>query len=296
MACTTEEAKNLGLSRCNELPGLMDGMIETNSDFVIPAATLASGAAAVQAYLEAALLDPIADRIFYWPPFKLVEDISVAPVYEDTPLAFIDVQKNKYRFRFSMSENLCLHKAIYTHYRKNGRVFLKDQNGFLLGTLLSNGDFAGLSIQLLNPEGFKFNDGSVSTKSPVVVALSQSIELNKNGYMFDASSFINELESIVDVNVTVVTITDAGDIDVLVATDCDQTGVTGLVAADFTYLNASGVAVTITSITAHASIPGQYKILQSGDLFVDGTINLKAPDVLSIQSYESLGAATVNIP
>src|SRR6476659_6630649 len=151
MACSVETIKNLGLSNCNELPGLLNGMIETPSNFAIPAATLASGDAAVQAYLEAALVNVSqASRIYMWPDFKLVEDISVAPVYEDTPLAYLTVQDNKYRFRFSISENLCLHKAMYTHKRQNGRVFLRDQNGYLIGTLLANGNFAGLSIQLLN--------------------------------------------------------------------------------------------------------------------------------------------------
>jgi len=295
MACTTEEAQNLGLSQCNELPGLIDGMIETNSDFVIPAATLASGAAAVQSYLEAALLDPIADRIFYWPPFKLVENISVAPVYEDTPLAFIDVQKNKYRFRFSISENLCLHKAMYTHYRKNGRVFLKDQNGYLLGTLLSNGDFAGLSIQLLNPEGFTFNDGSVSTKSPVVVALANSIELNKNGYMFDASSFVNELQSIVDVELTIIGTPTTSSIVVEVKTVCDNTAVSGLIAADFNLVDDDdGATHAITTSTPHPTIAGRYTL--AGTAFEDSVLNLDPPDVLSIQSYESSGGVAVTIP
>ena len=295
MACTTEDKKNLGLANCNELPGLLDGMIETNDDFVISAATLASGAAAVQTALEAALLDPIADRIYYWPPFKLVENISVATVYEDTPLAYLEVLPNKYRFRFSISENLCLHKAMYTHKRKNGRVFLKDQNGYLIGTLLANGDFAGFKIQLLNPEGFAFNDGSVSTKSPVVVALANSIELNKNGYMFDASSFIGELESIVDVELEIVGTPSATTIVVDVATVCDGTPVSGLVVGDFNLTDDDdGASHAISSAVESTTTPGRYTL--TGVAFEDSTLNLDAPDTLSIQSYESIGAVAVTIP
>ncbi len=287
MACSVEDIKNLGLSNCNELPGLLNGMIETPTSFVIPAATLTSGDAAVQAYLEAALVNVSQpSRIYVWPDFKLVEDISVAPVYEDTPLAYLSVQDNKYRFRFSISENLCLHKAMYTHKRQNGRVFLRDANGYLIGTLLSNGDFAGLSIQLLNPEGFKFNDGSVSTKSPIVVALASSIELNKNGYMYNASDFIDELESIVDVDVTQIAGTTTV-ITVEVNTTCDDTAVLGLVTANFSVKTAAGAAQVVTA-AAVSGIPGRYTLTGTG--LVTGTVA-----VLSTSEYEA-AATVITIP
>lgn len=218
MACTVEDKKNLGLSNCNEFPGLLSGMIETNVDFAIPAATLASGAAAVQTYLQDALLDPIADRIYYWPPFASFEDVSEEAVYQDTPLRYRKVRDGNYRFRFGISENMCLHKAMFTHRRNSGRVFLVDQDGNLIGTELSNGDFAGFSIALLNTEKLKFNDGSVASESPILVALSNNIELDKNGEMFDASSFINELYRIVDVELTIVGSPSATTIVVDVAT------------------------------------------------------------------------------
>jgi hypothetical protein len=287
MACTPEQIKNLGLSNCNELPGLLNGMIETPQSFVIPAATLASGEAAIKAYLKAALINVTQEsRIYVWPDFKLVEDISVAPVYEDTALAYLAVQDNKYRFRFSISENLCLHKAMYTHRRQNGRVFLRDKAGYLIGTLLSNGDFAGLSIQLLNPEGFKFNDGSVSTKSPVVVALASSAELNKNGYMYNAVNFVDELESIVDVNVTLVTATTTV-ITVDVATTCDATSVLGLLTASFQVKTTAGAAQTVVAAAVGAT-PGRYTLTGTG--LVTG--NMK---VLSTSNYESL-TTTLTVP
>jgi len=288
MACTAEDIKNLGLVNCNELPGMLTGMIETPTSFVIPAATLASGDAAVQAYLEAALVNLTqTSRIYVWPAFKLVEDISVAPVYEDTPLAYLAVKDNKYRFRFSMSENLCLHKAMYTHKRTNGRAFLRDENGYLIGTLLSNGDFAGLSIQLLNPEGFKFNDGTVSTKSPVVVAFADSKELNKNGYMYNAVDFINELVSIVDVDVTLVSATTTV-ITVDVATHCDDTAVLGLVTANFKVVKASDGSTQTIVAAAVSATPGRYTL--TGTALATGTVQ-----VLSTSEYES-AATTLTVP
>lgn len=299
MSCVNETKKNLGLSQCNEFPKLLAAMIETPDSFVIPAATVAGGDSAVQAYLQAALLVAGSGRIWYWPGFsKEPESTAEEEVYQDNPgLKIRQVRKGNQRWRFFVSENLCLHKNMQTHKRTNGRVFLVDVEGYIIGTTKSNGDFAGLSLALLNPEKLKWATASEVSESPIYVALSNSgIEFDRNGKMYNAADFIMELHRIVDVDVTVVTITDAGDIDVLVATTCDATGVSGLVTADFTYLNASGVAVTITAATESTTVPGQYKLTQAGDLFVDGTVNIKSASALSIQAYESTGAASVNIP
>ena len=295
MACSIEDKKNLGLVDCNEFPGLINGMIETNSDFVIPAATLASGSAAVQTYLQAALLDPIADRIYYWPLFASMENISEEAVYQDTPLKYRKVRDGNYRFRFGISENLCLHKNMFTHRRTNGRVFLRDQNGYLIGTLLSNGDFAGFSVALLNTEKMKFNDGSVASESPVVVALASNIELDKNGEMFDASDFIEELYRIVDVELTIVGSPSSTSIVVDVTQVCDGTPVSGLVVADFNLTdNDDGASHAISTATESATVPGRYTL--AGISFEDSVLNLDAPDVLTIQAYESTGGVAVNVP
>lgn len=299
MACVEEEKKNLGLVQCNEFPKLLAAMIETPDSFVVPAATVASGSAAVQAYLQAALLVAGSGRIWYWPGFsKEPESTAEEEVYQDNPgLKIRQVRKGNQRWRFFVSENLCLHKNMQTHKRTNGRVFLVDIDGYIIGTRKSNGDFAGLSLALLNPEKLKWATASEVSESPIYVALANSgIEFDKNGYMFNAEDFILELHRIVDVNISVVTITDAGDIDVLVDTDCDDTGLSGLLVADFIYLNAAGAAVTITSATESTSVPGQYKLTQVGDLFVDGTVNIRSAALLTVKAYESTGAAAVNIP
>jgi len=295
MSCEVNK-KNLGLSKCNKLPLLPESMITTPQGFAIPAATIALGADAIKTYLQDALLDVASDRIYIWPHFDTFENISEDAVYEDGPLTYTPVRDGNYRFRFGIAQSLCLHKAMYTHRAKTGRVFLIDIEGNLIGTELSNGDFAGLSIQVLNTEKLILSDGSVATKSPVVVALKNNRELDANGSMISIADFVGELYRIIDVDVKVVTITDAGDIDVSVIQECDGTPVSGLVTADFVYLNAAGAAVVITSATENANIPGQYKLTQAGDLFVDGTVNIKAPATLTIKAYESTGAAAVNIP
>jgi hypothetical protein len=297
MAECAEPKKNLALSKCNKLPGMLKGQIETPLDAKIEPAEFAT-AAALKTFLQAKLVAPLAERWYLWPFFNTFENISEATVYEDTPLTYSPVRDGQYRFRFGIIQNICLHKAMFSHRSNSGRmIFIDDKNQWIV-TKDTDGNLMGLTYSMLNTEKFILNDGSVATKSPVVIALLDNTELDKDGEMLsgDIGKIVNQVIRLTDVVVTVVTITDAGDIDVSVVAECDGTPISGLATADFTYLNAAGVAVVITAATESSTIPGQYKLTQAGDLFVDGTINLKIPSVLSIKAYESTGAAAVNIP
>lgn len=294
MACVTRK-KSLGANNCNEWPSLPKAGIWTPNNFVIPAAT-AADSDLLKTFMQAALLVSTSARIYQFPEFDKITDVSEAKVrVQQSSGRTIPVREGLKRFDIEYSINICMHRAMYTHRTRTGRwIFIDSDNNYILNKR-TDGDFQGYKISLLDTDSIKFNDGANPSISPVFLELADPNEINKDIYMAEAP-FTNELDLIVDVNVTVVTITDAGDIDILVATDCDATGVSGLALADFEYLNAAGTPVTITARTESASVPGQYKLTQSGDLFVDGTVNIKTPSVLSIQAYESLGAATVNIP
>lgn len=290
MACEIEDKKNMGLVSCNEFPGLIVGMIETEDDFSIAAADL-DDEDAVRDALQDALLDDIADRIFYWPDFDTFENISEDAVYQESPIKRRRVRDGQYRFRFGITQNLCIHKAMFTHRRTNGRVFLIDQNGYLIGTELSNGNFAGFKLAMLNTEKLRFNDGSVTSESPVVVDLANNIELDKNGMMFDASGFISELHRIVDVYLTIVSAT-TSEIVVDVKQVCDETPVSGLIVDDFNLTdNDNGASHAITTSTPHPTIAGRYTL--AGTSFEASVLNLDPPDVLSIQAYESIAGVAV---
>jgi hypothetical protein len=294
MSCVMQRKKNFGPSNCPQFPQLPSGMITTPDDWSVPAAT-ANDQALFLAYLQAAILDPASSRIYYWPDFDTFENASSEQQYEDGPLSILPTNDGNYRFRFGIAQSLCMHKAMFTHRANKGRVIILDKENQFNMTELADGSFAGFKIQLLHTEKLIINDGSVATKSPIFVALRNNKEWDKSGVIVTLDT-LTELYRIMDVDVTVALITDAGDIDVDVKTECDQTPVSGLVTADFVYKNAAGVAVVITAATESSVTPGRYKLTQAGDLFVDGTVDLKAPDVLSIQAYESVGPATVNIP
>lgn len=283
MAECNVKRKNFGLVSCNTLPGLISGMITTPENFKVT-----DEQAALVSTWQNAMIAPLADRIYYWPPFAQVENISQEATYEDTPLAYLPIQDGNYRFRFSISQNLCIHKAMFTHRSSQGRAFLYDRNGMLTGTRDANGFIRGLRIQLLHTEKLQFNDGSVSTKSPIVVALADNVELDRDGVIFDGG-FVNTLERIHDVEIKILSAA-ANQIVCTVKIACDGTPLEGLESSDFVLLDEAGDAQSISSATDDGD--GRYTLSGSG--WVSGTLGLKDVDQLSLQYYEA-EVATVTI-
>jgi hypothetical protein len=281
--------KNLGLGRCNTLPSMPRTQITTPMNWKIPKATLDAGSAAIETYIQDAMLAPLGERIYLWPNFSSFENISEEATYQDTPLSYKKVRDGNYRFRFGISENMCIHKAMYTHRASSGRVIIVDIENQMIGTKNSAGDFMGLTINGLNTEKFKFNDGSVATESPILVALANNKELDKDGALIEAD-FVGTLNRLVDVELTVVGTPSATTIVVDVKVKCDGTPLNGLVVGDFILLKNDGTSQTITSL---AEVDGRYTL--SGTGWVSGSLDLDTPDQLSIQAYESLGPVTITI-
>lgn len=281
--------KNLGLSQCAKLPNMIRSMITTPNGFK------ATPTQAIDPdFWQDALLDA-AVRIYLWPDFVGFTDNSEAAVYENTPLAMLVVRDGRYYFKFEVKENLCLHKAMYTHRSISGRVFFFDVDNQLLGTTDANGNFMGFRVQLLNTEKLMISNGQVSTKSPVVVVLANNLELDQNGALLNAS-FINDLARLTDVTLVA---TDPATVDSVVVTvmaTCDQTPVNGLVLADFVVKKTNGAAQT-TPPTSCTEVNGVYTISKvAGTAWVDGTVDLVSAATLSIEGYESTGPATLNVP
>lgn len=278
MDCNTIK-KPLGVTRCNKLPAMPKTMITTALGFKFTAAQVASPAL-MEAALQAAILAGQATRVHVWPNFVSFENISEEPVYEETPLAFIPVRDGNYRFRFGIKQSLCLHKAMFSHRASSGRAFLFDVENQLVGTTDSDGNFMGFTIQLLHTEKLMISDGTVSTKSPIVLALADNKELDESGGIVDAP-FVNTVSRLTEVTLTIVSASET-EIVVTVEVTCDGTPVNGLVAADFVLLDEDGDAQTITGASEE---DGTYTLTGAG--LVDGTLNLDEPADLSVQAYEA---------
>jgi len=284
MADCIVDKQNLGLSKCNKFPALIKGIITTPDSFFLTPAN-----AALQASWQAALEDVAAERIYLWPLAVGFENISEEAVYEETPLAYLTVRDGNYRFKFHIKENLCIHRAMYSHRANQGRAFLIDTDNNIIGTLNDAGtEFKGFSIQLLNTEKLMFSDGSVSSKSPIVLALKNNKEMDKNGSIVTLDE-INDLVRIVDATITI----DSASSSSIVATvtvTCDGTKVNGLVEADFKLLNGSGVAQAIDTVT---EVDGVYTFTPT-TTFANGTLGLQLVASLSTDPYEAT-PATVTV-
>jgi hypothetical protein len=283
MADCVIDKKNLGISKCNALPALMKGMITTPANFSITTTN-----ALVKANWQNALLATESSRIYLWPKFRMFENASEDAVYEETDLSSQKVRDGRYRFKVSVQESLCLHKAMFTHSgNASQKVFFIDTENQIIGTLNAAGNFCGFDIELLNVEKLKFNDGKVSTKTPIYVVLSDNKELDVNGAIIGASAFVNDLFSIVDVDIVQTGSATTSLIKVTVKATCDGTSIDGLVAADFTVKSSSGTSRTISGVTQASD--GVYSIASSAAFTVGDIVDLVAASALSIPGYESTG-------
>jgi len=279
---------NLGLVRCNKLPAMLKGMITTPPGFSITEAN-----AALPAFWQSRLQDVRASRLYLWPEFDKVEDVSTDAAYDESPLSELVADPGKYKWKAMISQNLCTHKAMFTHSGKGDRVFLWDVKNNLIGTRLSNGNFAGFKLSLLNAEKLKFGNGSEGTYSPVYIVLRDHLELDKNGMML-SGNLVNELTSIIDVTLTIIGTPSSSAIVVEAELTCDGTALVGLIAADFLVLTTAGGAQAKTSLES-TTIPGRYTLTASTS-FTDGTLALVPSASISVKAYESVAAVAIDVP
>lgn len=287
--------QNMGRSRCNKMPEQIRGMITTPDGATIPPATLADPVA-LEALIQEKLVAPLSERWYKFPNFSTFENTSPEASYEETNTGdYLPVTDGKYRFKFGIRENICTHKAMYTHRAIGvGRVIFYDSTGQLILSENSDGDGQGFALQLLHTEKFIFNDGSVATKSPIVVSLLDNKELDKSGIIVPID-FWTTLYRIVDVVLATVGAIADDEIVVDVAAECDGTAISGLVVGDFSLLEADGSVQVITSATESTTVEGRYTLAGAGG-WVDGTLNIKSASALSIKAYDSTGAIAINVP
>jgi hypothetical protein len=262
-------------------------MITTPDNFKLLPADYANEAA-LKTALQNAIKAGIAQRIYLWPLFSEVEQLSEAAQYQDTPLTLTPSRDGQYRFKFHITKNMALHKAMFTHRSINeGRAFLFDLDNQLFGTEDSEGNIWGFSLALLHTEKFRWSDGAVPTSSPIYVCLGDNEEIDLNGVLLDAS-VVNQLDRLTDVSISLA----AGDafaadefvVDVKQSTD--GTPVSGLVTADFLKYAADGVTIEALVAVEDVNNPGRYT-LTAGVAFTSGNLTLRAPSVLTVSAYEN---------
>lgn len=280
--------RNIGLTRCVKMPQMLAGMIETPTNFKVPAASVND-----PAYWQAAIFNPV-NRIFYWPPFDEFENLTGETVYATNLLGTRPVADAAYDFRFMIAQNMCFHKNAYTHRSLSGRTILIDREFQGFGIKDVNGDFMGFNTGMLHTENLRFNDGSVFTASPIRVQLKSPREVNALGHLINMD-FLSTLVGIVDVNIEQIGAGAAGAFTVEVTIDCDGTAVIGLDSADFILRDPDGTIHAVTDVVEDALIPGRY--LVTGAAFVNNmTLTLRDASQLSVDGYEHPEPVAITIP
>jgi hypothetical protein len=277
--------KPLGLGNCPQMPGYYKQMITTTNAWFIPAATIASGNAAVLAFVQAAIL---AKDVYLWPQFFNNTPESEETIYQQTPLGKRKVRDGFYEWLIQFSDSLCSHKAMYTHRATTGRIIFIDTDNQWSGTYDSSDNFYGLSMQMLNTEKMVPNSGSEVAMSPVRVVLADNLEFDRDGALLPVSS-LNTLVPLTEVKLAIISASDS-EIVVYATIACDGTALEGLVNGDFILYDADGVAQAISGVAE--GDPGVYTL--SGTGLVSGTVITAAPADLSVPAYESF-ATTVTV-
>lgn len=287
--CAEQKKKNLGRTKCVGMPELPSSFIETPVDFGFE-----DGDEAELANWQTAVLADDTIRIYKWPKAVKLDNVSQEAAYEDTPQGIIDILDGNYRFRFFFREGWCTHKKMVSHRNTECRVFIIDVKGQIWGTIDADGRFVGYLVQLLHTEKFVISDGSsTSSKSPVLLALSDNLEIDERGEMFKAS-FIEQIYRIVDVELAIVSAAD-DEIVVDVVASCDSTPLLGLLAADFSLLKADGTAQSALTSVASTTVKGRYTLSGAAADWVTGTLGLRASSLLTPKAYEAPDRVVVTI-
>lgn len=291
----SDTKKNIGKSKCNKIPKQFKYVIWTPNEFSLTESQL-SVLATLKAALQVALIAGLDDRIYLFPKFSnATENDSEATIYVQSSMGSRKVRDGNYRFRHFVSKSLCIHRAMFTHAGSDGRLIYVDVENQMLLTKDSDGNYRGVSLDLFNPEKLKLSTGDDLTESPIYVALSDNREIDLNGYLFDVSTMISELEPLTDVDVVVAIAVAATTIDVTVTNACDGSPISGLAAADLIVTTTAGVVQAPTTVATEIGTTGVYRIIKSTN-FVDGFVNLKSAATLSIQAYEQVEPAAFDIP
>ena len=136
---------------------------------------------------------------------------------------------------------------MYSHRTTQGRVMFLDSENQLFLMENSAGDGAGFLIQVLHTEKLMFNDGSVASKSPFLLALANNKDIDKSGVVESFDTY-SEITRLIDLKLKVIGAASATTVVADVMAECDATPIAGLVTADFKLLTAAGGPQVVTAV------------------------------------------------
>jgi len=282
--------KNIGNSTYKILPQYLKGFIRTPLSFASTFATMndpTNATTAIQNLLKTA----VGSRGYLIDDVATMENVSQAATYEDLPFGRLFVRDGYFAYRFLIDTGLPQFGALKSHHNSIIRAMTYDDN-YLWGTRLTEAgtDYRGVKVKM-TVEKFEGISDTTTNKVPVVIQLLENSEWTGAGRGLAVPvGFVSSLEKLTSVDLTIVGSPTSSTIVVKVQNSYDGVGIPGLVAADFTV-----TAGTIATSAESSTIPGQYTLTSTVPDFATGETNLVAASALSIDAYESTGAATYTI-
>lgn len=286
----------IGVSSCDKILEYVKSFIYVPSNFVMTLEDALTGSK-----WQDAVKATKAQRAVWWPLAHMHENASTEAVYDDTVLSTYKVDDGKYIFDFMFKVNMTQHKAMKSYDRASGRVYLVDRNNLIQGFTTDNVNFRGLTAKIF-VEKLRTNDGSLTTATRVRVVLLDNQEIDRNGRLIDGGSFYSGIIPLTAAKITVGASASGGDVTgspsatagaVKVINANDGTGVVGLVKADFNFVLTNGDSQNSAIDTVTDNGDGTYTIASTSA--ATGTVDLVAPSALTIDAYESTGAAAYTV-
>src|SRR5689334_19847703 len=115
MTCVRKKL-SLKVDDCANWPSLPTVMFKGPPKFVIPKATVEGSLAGLKTFIQDALLDVEADRVYRFPDFDNFENASEENVRVTRQNGrTLKVRNGLARFNLSWSLNTCIHNALPTH-------------------------------------------------------------------------------------------------------------------------------------------------------------------------------------
>lgn len=229
-------------------------------------------------------------------PFPLLDTITEEneeDVVESLPTGNkIFVREGKLGATGMVNLALCSLQRLRSFNNVKGKIIFVTENGYILGYSPDGVKLTGFDLQMFRVGGIGTTDGSTSRKTPIKWSLQDPAQMNDYGVAIKPTWNPLDLNGILDVTVTALAPVTSSLFNFTVTRVCDGEGVDGLVAGDFSFLNGSAVAQTAVFAEVGG---GAYKYTASATI-VDGTIDLKAPNLQTTGGYESSAPATCNVP
>lgn len=235
-------------------------------------------------------------QVYPFPYFEQVENQDEDDVKETLSTGLdVFIREGKIKEVGSTNLSIMTLQNLRTFNNAKGSIILISSNGYIMGYSPDGVKLKGFTLQNFHVGGIGKTDGTTQRRTPISWGVSDSSQVLDYGVAIKPSWNPLDLEGLLDVDLALTASVSASLVQFTVTRRCDSEGVDGLVITDFSFLKSAGTVQDGGGLAFVEIGGGEYKFTATASL-VDGTLDLKRPDLQTTGGYESSGAVTVNVP